>query len=561
MGVADNSAIVGGVKPFVQTETLVRDGYFGSIQYEPGEKFSTQLDLFYTNYSERRDLRGIEYPLGFQAFGTQIADVTATTPLDSAATGFNSFATAGVFDNVRGVVRNDLEERDADLFAAGWNAKYQASERLSFTVDLGYSQVDREDTILETYTGTGSGDANGAADTLTFSSGSFGTTFTNNILDYSDPSLIGITSPLGWGGDRFDETGAQVAQGGQVGFLNRPSIEEDLLQLRGWVDYEMDGGISKATLGVNYTDRSKERFANEFFLDLANFQTFVPVPQELLLEATPLDFLGLGSQISYDPLALIARDDIILQTRNFNDDVLTKEWQVDEAITTGFVKFDIDGQFGSIPLRGNFGVQVIHTDQESSGAEASGSAPNVTVQPITGGRSYTKFYPSMNLSFEFANDQFLRLGVARVATRPRLDDMRASQNIGINSNCAVGGALSLEQCTATETNNTSYFSSSGGNPELLPTITSNFDVSYERYFGDGGYFSLAAFYKLFEKLRADCRRAARHCRLRRHSGERQRGAVVDPRLSLRPPEHPGRRLYPRDRDLYLAPNDQFFRSA
>ncbi|MEL7240556.1 MAG: TonB-dependent receptor, partial [Planctomycetota bacterium] len=45
---------------------------------------------------------------------------------------------------------------------------------------------------------------------------------------------------------------------------------------------------------------------------------------------------------------------------------------------------------------------------------------------------------------------------------------------------------------------TSYFSSAGGNPNLEPTITDNFDVSYERYFGEGGYFAVAGFYRLFE---------------------------------------------------------------
>lgn len=485
-------AIVGGMKPFVQSETLVRDGYFGSLEYQPTDNFETSVDLFYTDYSEERLLRGIEFPLGFTAFGVTVDDVTAVE---------DDFVTAGVFGNVRGVVRNDLERREADLFAAGWNAKFNASERLTLNFDVGYSQVDREDTILETYTGTGSGEANGAADTLAFVSDNTGTRFTSNLLDYADPTLIGITAPLGWGGDRFDQTGAQVAQGGQTGFLNRPSIEEDLLQLRAWAEFELDGAINRLTAGVNHTDREKERFANEFFLDLANFETFVPVPADLLLEPTQLGFLGLGGQISYDPLELIARDDLILQTRNFNDDVLTKEWVVDEAITTGFVKFDVDGALGAIPVRGNFGVQVVHTDQESTGAEASGFAPNVTVQPITGGDSYTKFYPSMNLSLEFMPSQFVRLGVARVATRPRMDDMRASQNIGLNSSCAVTPSTTpdnIADCTPSDTNVNSYYSSSGGNPELRPTITTNFDVSYENYFSDGGYFSVAAFYKLFE---------------------------------------------------------------
>lgn len=482
--------IVGGMKPYAQSETLVRDGFFGSLQYQPTDNFETQVDLFYTDYSEERLLRGIEFPLGFNAFGV-------TT--DAVASVEDGFVTAGTFGNVRGVVRNDLEQRDADLFAAGWNVGYQASERLKLVFDAGYSTVSREDVILETNTGTGSGETNGAADTLSFVTGTTGTRFTSNVLNYADPTLIGITSPLGWGGDRFDQTGTQVAQGGQVGFLNRPSIEEDLLQLRGWAEYDMDGGVSKMTLGVNYTDRSKERAADEFFIDLANFATFAPIPSDLLVEPTQLEFLGLGGMVSYDPLALIARPEI-LQTRNFNADVLTKAWEVEEKITTGFVKFDLDTNVGVVPLRGNFGVQVVHTDQSSTGAAATGVAPNVAVASTSDGLTFTKFYPSMNLSFEFTPNQFVRIGVARVATRPRMDQMSASVQVSYNPNCeaSVGGALDCSPTEDTLFSSTSYYQASGGNPRLLPTITTNFDLSYENYFTDGGYFSVAAFYKLFE---------------------------------------------------------------
>ena len=44
---------------------------------------------------------------------------------------------------------------------------------------------------------------------------------------------------------------------------------------------------------------------------------------------------------------------------------MPKAWTVDEEITTGYVRANIDTDWGSVPVRGNVGIQVQHTDQSS----------------------------------------------------------------------------------------------------------------------------------------------------------------------------------------------------
>ena len=46
---------------------------------------------------------------------------------------------------------------------------------------------------------------------------------------------------------------------------------------------------------------------------------------------------------------------------NPNDRInnVTNTWEVNEKLTTAFVKFGIDTELGSMPLRGNIGVQAI----------------------------------------------------------------------------------------------------------------------------------------------------------------------------------------------------------
>jgi iron complex outermembrane receptor protein len=196
--------------------------------------------------------------------------------------------------------------------------------------------------------------------------------------------------------------------------------------------------------------------------------------------------------VTYDPFALIADSSLILQTRNFNADVLTKSWKVEEDVVTGWVKFDVDTQIGSVPVKGNFGTQIVYTDQSSTGFRAQGAAPSVLVDQFTDGDEYTKIYPSANLQFEMADDFLVRVGAARTYVRPRLDQMNASQTIGRNF-AHIGDPFDPGDPTAT------FFSGSGGNPQLRPWVADSFDLSFEKYFADGaGYFAVAGFYKHLE---------------------------------------------------------------
>ena len=52
--------------------------------------------------------------------------------------------------------------------------------------------------------------------------------------------------------------------------------------------------------------------------------------------------------------------------------------------------------------------------------------------PITEGTNYTDWLPSMNLIFGLPADQYVRFGAGRQMARPRMDDMRASDNVYVS---------------------------------------------------------------------------------------------------------------------------------
>jgi iron complex outermembrane receptor protein len=88
----------------------------------------------------------------------------------------------------------------------------------------------------------------------------------------------------------------------------------------------------------------------------------------------------------------------------------------------------------------------------------------------------------MNLGFEVADGQMLRFAAARTLTRARMDKMNANVNFSYTQN----------------PNDGVNWSGGAGNPELRPWLARQYDISYENYFSDQGYFSLAVFYKDLE---------------------------------------------------------------
>lgn len=495
--------LIGGAKPYVQSSELNRDGYLATVEFRPNDRWHSTFDAFYSEFDNTQILRGIEFPLawggqsenfpGACVGGVQTPDCRPGPSLRPGATIEDGMVVAGTFDNVKGVVRNDGNRRTAELTSVGWNNEFQLNDAWSATFDLSYSKADRTDVVLETNAGTGRNVA-GVLDTLSFVTTPEGTTFTS-ALDYSNPALILLTSAQGWGGGVFPAG----IPGGQDGFINSPSVIDELSSVRGEFARDIDTGgpFSRIAFGVNVTSRDKELELERYYLSLhANVldpthTTSVPVPAAYLLEPTQLDYLGLGGMISYDPFALVDSGiyDLIAPQ---DDNLLAFGWSVSETVVTSYWKADIDSTLFGVPVTGNMGFQVVYTDQSSDGQAASGNP--ATPVPVSGGDEYTYILPSANLSFEVQENLFLRVGLARELARPRMDQMRASVNIDYNSSQANNPDI-----------NNGPWGGSAGNPELRPWIANAVDISVEKYFGRRGYMSLAGFYKDLESYIYDQR--------------------------------------------------------
>ena len=459
---AAGNLVIGGAKPYVQSSMLKRDGFMGVLEFAPTDRFTSSLDAFYSKFKNHQIQRGIELPL-----------VWGGVPLTNAKAS-DGMVTSGAFNGVKGVVRNDGNDRDATIKSLGWNNKLELGDAWTLSSDLSWSKVERTDQVVESYSGSGRSGV-GATDNMTFTMDENGKAIFTSTLNYADPNVIKLTSPQGWGGD--------IITGGQDGYLNQPHIEDELKAVRLSANKALDDGLSSFEVGFNYSERTKGLVNDEWFLRAKGSPASVAIPSSAIVGSTSLAFIGLGNMVSYDPFALIKSGAYDL-VRNPNADVLVKSWDVEEKVAIGYLKANIDADLGGVPVTGNFGFQIVHTDQGSTALGASGTGTGVTRANLSGGKKYVDFLPSVNLRFALPNEQSLRFAIARTLARPRMDQMRASKTFTYDA--AKAGNTNI---------NFSPWSGAGGNPELEPWRADAYDVSYEKYFGRQAYVSLAAFYK------------------------------------------------------------------
>ncbi|MFC4293255.1 TonB-dependent receptor [Sphingorhabdus arenilitoris] len=461
-GTAASPSVIGGSKSFVTSTTLKRLGLNGTLQFQATDNLMLTVDGFYSNFNDDQSKRGIELPLGFGAFGTS----TAITSQE------DGFATAGTFSNVRGVIRNDIFQRKADLYSFGFNADYEGDDGWKAMFDFGYSRTDRNELSLESYAGTGfNGDdtGNGASATIGFASGPTGTVF-NPSLNYSDPSTIFLTDPLGWGGGTVP----------QAGYFNNRIVEDELFQFRTEVEREFEGSFVKSLqFGLNYTTREKSLTPDEAFVRLPGTAVTASIPSQFLLESTNLSYLGLGPIVSYDARDLIDAGVLELEPRtttgpNAANDVLGKGYTVNEDLMTAYLQANLESELGFGTLTGNVGVQAINTEQKSTGFIFPATGPELR----TLGDNYWDILPSLNLSLRLNSDTVIRFAAAREIMRARLDDTRLSIGYGIDSS-VPGGIIR----------------GGGGNPFLRPFRANAVDFNVEQYFGQGGVIAAQLFYK------------------------------------------------------------------
>ena len=457
-----------GMQVRAKSESQIRDGLMGVLEWAPNDRVHSEMDLFYSKYSEETSLNGLQWsssPWDGISYGS-----ANTTP-----SGQYQVVSSGTLNGVKPIMQNLYNDTETKNLSVGWNTRVELPSNWALIGDLSYS--DARDTARDAYTFTGAQTV--TVDGIGFSIPPNGGYPTFHIpINMADPSLVGFTDPDNYSYDGREEWDHQT-----------DTIKAIRLDLTHPV-----GGIFKSVdFGFDYSDRKKVKSAVVYFASLNGNgcnstdpavqaacgpyvnTTYTAVNQGLLLSPTSLGYAGIPGIINYNVLAALGSQMYLVPNQGSND--YNRNYYVEEKVPVFYAKFDINTAIGSVPVRGNVGVQWVHTNQSSNAILTDPS----TGQPsgsVSGDFSYNEFLPSLNLVFDFGNRTYLRFGAAKSMMRGRIDDEKAASSASVAE--APGPA---------------QWSGSGGNPRLKPYIAIGEDISFEKVFGKASYFSLAVFNK------------------------------------------------------------------
>jgi iron complex outermembrane receptor protein len=453
-GLPAGTTATDGIKALSRTGYNRRDGLMGVVEYRPTKQFTSTVDFYASVFKHEDTANQFEVPLNNYNGGLQPELLyTGVTKDGNAISG-------GVANNIYPLVRGMYTKRKDDIHAAGWSNNFNFGS-WSLLADVNFSKAKRDELSLENNLQlAGPGDS-AVLDSVALGFGNGGFSQMNPGLDYSNPANLYVRNSIyGSGYGKVPRVEDELKGFKLVASLPVPSMAESML--------------SGVDVGFNVTDRTKKKRQPEGNINLAGAPT--TISSDLLYNPVDLGFSGTGMIPSWNVPGVVAKY-MTFAPSDTASYLVSKAWDVNEKITTAFVKANIDHDFGDITLRGNFGVQVQHTDQSSTANYYDGTAPvGQQVKPVEDGKTYTDYLPSMNLVFGLPDQQTVRVGAAKQIARPRVDQLRAALEFGVDTTTFKPGG-------------------SGGNAQLDPWRAKALDVSYEKYFGKKAYLAAAVFYK------------------------------------------------------------------
>ncbi|MEL7487668.1 MAG: TonB-dependent receptor, partial [Pseudomonadota bacterium] len=407
-------------------------------------------------------------------------------------------------------VINAPNDRDAETYSIGGNWDWDVTDTFNANVDVAYSRATRES--LNPFVVLG---ALAPASPLIELPNDDGISTITNIVGATDTSIQ------------------------RLHFVNvtRVEVEDEVFQAKFDGTWSIDKGpLQDIAVGGFFTDRAKaqDQFDNfaptqgagifcafcgytvdfddsilsEFSLD--GFLDGVPgadtVPPAILTATFEDAFAALNDPANIaDPArtgrAAISDEELLARQAAAGDSIFGffepdlnpgASFAVDETIYAAYFNTEWGGDFGgALPWSANAGFRVAITETSSTGQdvpviefrETIGDNQLVVVTgtptEVTIDNRYVNFLPSFNLKLEPSDRTIVRLAYSETVTRPTLTALGVANSFGGRSEAPT---------------------STGGNPFLEAFESTNYDVSFEYYFGETGFFGISGFHKEFDNF-------------------------------------------------------------
>jgi iron complex outermembrane receptor protein len=268
--------------------------------------------------------------------------------------------------------------------------------------------------------------------------------------------------------------------------------KEDWAQID--ADFAIDNGAwTNLKFGARYNEHSRESnqgiAQGPTFCDPANGITVCGTDTAnypTTFEHYPSDFHSFGGNIpgniwfwspdqlaAYNGPGLVQRDPTARAYYQYL-------FEVDEKNSAAYVQADFKGSnWGA-----NVGLRYVQTKEDittftQTSADDPAAIPGSLFGPFKGinvDHTYNDWLPSANLKWEFSNDLVARFAVAKTMTRPDYSALAGFTDLSPPG--SVGG----------------IGTGTGGNPDLEPIRSTNYDAGLEWYFAKGSLLSATLFY-------------------------------------------------------------------
>ncbi|MDO6487354.1 TonB-dependent receptor [Colwellia sp. 6_MG-2023] len=432
-------------RQFARTLSSERTGFTGAIHWRPNDNAKLDFDVF---YSTRDDIESQGTVITSTQFQNSI--ITANDNLI-----INDNNTITAFDATSADLRVSNREliTDYENLVLGLNGEITVG-LWTYSADLSYSEGS-------------SNEKNNQAQIFREVDGSW---------NYDTASGIPIAD-LGQFSDNPTSTSGWYIFNArkQVNFR-----KQDEINARFDIKREINGSlINSVEFGMRYTSGGLALDAFGFFSGLPRdtveqFESDNNISGILTTTEELMGLTNFGNTLPNNDMLInnwtIATSKEI-QDIAFPDDPLTNvngagTYTIDEETLAGYVQLNYGGEFAGLFYSGNLGVRAVQTDVKTTGGTSIADFDNLQ----TG--DYTDILPSFNLSIDLSDELVLRIGAAKVMSRPSYNNLNPGTTV-----------------------NTTTFSGNSGNPSLLPSRASQFDAALEWYFDDSDVLALSYFYK------------------------------------------------------------------
>ncbi|MFC4311879.1 TonB-dependent receptor [Steroidobacter flavus] len=244
--------------------------------------------------------------------------------------------------------------------------------------------------------------------------------------------------------------------------------------------------------GIRYSDRDSETESYPATNYVAPATTAAQ-RDALQFTALPLDYAYVHSAFAGDSSnhpttwvsptrrSVIENEDLIraLTGRPTGFPTRVPQYSANEKSEAAYLQVHYELDAGSLPLDGQIGVRVVRTSDEVDGVLTVGTT---TPTPYSRDNEYTDVLPNFSVRARITPELQARLAFTKTRTRPSFGQL--------NPTLTVNGTAT---CSNPADTTTCYRTANGGNPELEPIESTNYDASLEYYFSRSGSATIQLF--------------------------------------------------------------------